>query len=132
MRTRFALTSDDVHKMMAAAKAEAAKNNWKVTIAILDDSGAILMVERLDGAGGISAEVAIGKARTAAVTGRSSKFFEDRVKERPAFITYPSEVLFQGGLPVMHQGECVGGVGVSGVQSHEDEQVAKAGVDALG
>ena len=131
MRTKHALESADVQKMMAACKAEAAKNNWKVTIAILDDTGAPLLVERLDGAGPVSAEVAIGKARTAAVSGRPSKFFEDRVKERPAFITYPAAIMFQGGLPIMYQGQCVGGIGVSGVQSHEDEQVAKAGVDAL-
>jgi glc operon protein GlcG len=131
MRTKHALESADVQKMMAACKAEAAKNNWKVTIAILDDTGAPLLVERLDGAGPVSAEVAIGKARTAAVSGRPSKFFEDRVKERPAFITYPAAIMFQGGLPVMYQGQCVGGIGVSGVQSHEDEQVAKAGVDVL-
>ena len=82
--------------------------------------------------GAISAEVAMGKARTSALTKRPTKFFEDRVKERPAFVTFPTPgVVFQGGLPLMYQGECVGAIGVSGVQSHEDEQIAKAGVDAL-
>jgi len=119
--------------MMEACKAEAQKNNWKVTIAIVDDSGAALLVERLDGAGPISAEVAMGKARTSADTRRPTKFWEDRIKERAAFLTFPTQgVLFQGGLPLMHQGECVGAIGVSGVQSHEDEQVAQAGVAALG
>jgi len=119
--------------MMTACKAEAQKNKWIVTIAIVDDSGAALLLERMDGAGPISAEVAMGKARTSAVTKRPTKFFEDRVKERPAFVTFPTGgVLFQGGLPLIHQGECVGAIGVSGVQSHEDEQIAKAGVDALG
>jgi glc operon protein GlcG len=133
MRNRPALTSTDVHKMMEACKAEAQKNNWKVTIAIVDDSGAALLVERLDGAGPISAEVAMGKARTSAMTRRPTKFWEDRVKERAAFLTFPTPgVMFQGGLPLMHQGECVGAIGVSGVQSHEDEQVAQAGVAALG
>ena len=133
MRNRPALTSADVQKMMAACKAEAQKNKWNVTIAIVDDSGAALLVERMDGAGPISAEVAMGKARTSAATRRPTKFWEDRTKERPAFLTFPSGgVLFQGGLPIMHQGECVGAIGVSGVQSHEDEQIAKAGVDALG
>jgi uncharacterized protein GlcG (DUF336 family) len=133
MRNRPALTSADVQKMMAACKAEAQKNKWNVTIAIVDDSGAALLVERMDGAGPISAEVAMGKARTSAATRRPTKFWEDRTKERPAFLTFPSGgVLFQGGLPLMHQGECVGAIGVSGVQSHEDEQIAKAGVDALG
>jgi glc operon protein GlcG len=132
MRNRPALTSSDVQKMMAACKAEAAKNKWAVTIAIVDDSGAALLVERLDGAGPISAEVAIGKARTSALTRRPTKFWEDRAKERPAFLTFPADVMFQGGVPVMYQGDCVGAIGVSGVQSHEDEQVADAGAKALG
>ena len=133
MRQRPALTAADCHKMMEACKAEAQKNKWPVTIAIVDDSGAALLVERLDGAGAISATVAMGKAQTSAVTKRPSKFFEDRIKERPGFVTFPTPgVMFQGGLPLVHQGECVGGIGVSGVQSHEDEQVAQAGVSALG
>jgi len=133
MRQKPALTSTDCHKMMAACVAEANKNKWAVTIAIVDDSGAALLVERLDGAGAISATVAMGKAQTSALTKRPSKFFEDRVKERPGFVTFPTPgVMFQGGVPIVHQGECVGGIGVSGVQSHEDEQVADAGVKALG
>jgi glc operon protein GlcG len=133
MRQKPVLTADDCHKMMAACKAEAQKNKWAVTIAIVDDSGAALLLERLDGAGAISATVAIGKAQTSALTKRPSKFFEDRVKERPGFVTFPTPgVMFQGGVPIVHQGECVGGIGVSGVQSHEDEQIAKAGIAALG
>ena len=133
MRNRPVLTAADAHKMMAACKAEAQKNKWAVAIAIVDESGAAILLERLDGTGAIASEVAMGKARTSALTKRPSKFFEDRVKERPAFVTFPTPgVLFQGGLPLMHQGECVGAIGVSGVQSHEDEQVAQAGVAALG
>jgi glc operon protein GlcG len=86
----------------------------------------------MDGVGPISAEVAIGKARASALTKRSSKFFEDRVKDRPAFVTFPAGTLIQGALPIMHQSECVGAIGVSGVQSHEDEQIAQAGINALG
>ena len=133
MRQKPALTASDCVKMMAACKAEAQKNKWAVTIAIVDDSGAALLLERLDGAGAISAQVAMGKAQTSALTKRPSKFFEDRVKERPGFVTFPTPgVMFQGGVPIVHQGECVGAIGVSGVQSHEDEQVAQAGVTALG
>jgi len=133
MRQKPALTSTDCHKMMAACIAEAQKNKWAVTIAIVDDSGAALLLERLDSAGAISAKVAMGKAQTSALTKRPSKFFEDRVKERPGFVTFPTPgVMFQGGVPIVHQGECVGAIGVSGVQSHEDEQVAQAGVSALG
>jgi len=98
-----------------------------------DDSGAALLLERLDGCGAIASTVAMGNAQTSALTKRPSKFFEDRVKERPGFVTFPTPgVLFQGGVPIVHQGECVGAIGVSGVQSHEDEQIAQAGVTALG
>ncbi len=131
MRQKPALTADDCHKMMAACKAEAQKNKWAVTIAIVDDSGAALLLERLDGCGAIASTVAMGKAQTSALTKRPSKFFEDRVKERPAFANFPAGILIQGGLPIMHKNECVGAIGVSGVQSHEDEQVAQAGVNAL-
>ena len=133
MRTKPCLTADDAHRMMAACKAEAAKNGWKVAIAIVDDSGAAFLIERLDGAGGISSDVALAKARTSAVTKRPTKVFEDRVKERPGFVTFPTPgILIQGGLPIIYQDECVGAIGVSGVLSHEDEQIAKAGIDALG
>jgi glc operon protein GlcG len=106
--------------------------SWSVSVAIVDDSGFLLGFERMDGAPPISAEVSFGKARTSALTKRPSKFFEERVKERPAFANFPAGILIQGGLPIMHQNECVGAIGVSGVQSHEDEQVAQAGVAALG
>ena len=133
MRQKPALTNSDAHKMMAACIAEAQKNKWNVAVAIVDDGGAVLLLERLDGCGAISADVAVKKAQTSALTKRPSKFFEDRVKERPGFVTFPTPgVMFQGGLPLVHQGECVGAMGVSGVQSHEDEQVAQAGVTALG
>lgn len=131
MRTKPCLTAADAQKMMAACKAEAQKNKWNVTIAIVDDTGAALLLERMDGCGAISAEVALGKAKTSAVTKRPTKFFEDRVKERPAFMGFPAGILIQGAVPLMHQGECVGAIGVSGVQSHEDEQVAQAGANAL-
>jgi glc operon protein GlcG len=132
MRDKPCLTPDDIAKAMAACKAEAVKNTWSVAIAIVDDGGFLLHFDRMDGVAGLSAEVAIGKARTAALTRRPSKFFEDRVKERPAFANFPAGVLIQGGLPIMHRNECVGAIGVSGVQSHQDEQVAQAGVSALG
>jgi glc operon protein GlcG len=132
MRTKPCLTSADVKKMMAACLAEAAKNKWNVTVAIVDDGGFMLGLERMDGAVVTTAEVAVGKARTSALTQRPSKFFEDRVKERPAFLAFPAGLLIQGGLPIMHQGDCVGAIGVSGVQSAEDEQVAQAGIAALG
>jgi glc operon protein GlcG len=132
MRTKPSLTLADVKTMLAACEAEATKNNWAVAISIVDDGAYLLGFERMDGAPLISAEVSLGKARTSAMTKRPSKFFEDRIKDRPAFVTFPAGLLIQGALPIMHQNECVGAIGVSGVQSHEDEQIALAGVKALG
>jgi glc operon protein GlcG len=132
MRTKSCLTSADVKKILAACEAEAAKSKWAVSIAVVDDGGFLLGLSRMDGASAITAEVATGKARTSAMTKRPSKFFEDRVKERPAFVNFPAGILVQGGLPLIHDNDCVGAIGVSGVQSHEDEQVAQAGVNVLG
>ena len=128
MRNKPCLTSTDVKQMMAACIAEAQKNKWNVSVTIVDDAGILLGFERMDGAPAISAEVSFGKARTSALTRRPSKFFEDRVKERPAFANFPAGLLIQGGLPIIARNECVGAIGVSGVASHEDEQVAQAGV----
>lgn len=132
MRNKPTLTADDAQKMMVACIAEAQKNNWKVAIAIVDDAGQLWQLQRLEGAGRVTANVALGKARTAAMMGRPSKAMEDRVKERPAFLAFPDILPIQGGVPILSGGECVGAIGVSGVQSHEDEQVANAGVAALG
>ena len=131
MRNKPTLTGSDVQKMVAACKSEAAKNKWAVAIAVVDDAGYLLYLERLDGAGPVTAEVATEKAVTAARTRRPSKFWEDRLKERPAFMKFPGVLPLQGGVPVMYQNECVGAIGVSGVQSHEDEQIANAGAAAL-
>jgi len=131
MRDKPCLTAADVETAMNACKAEAQDNKWNVAIAVVDEGGYLLAFHRMDGAPPISAEVAIGKAHTSAMTRRPSKFFEDRVKERPAFVNFPAGILIQGGVPILHQGECVGAIGVSGVQSFEDEQVAQAGVAAL-
>ena len=131
MRTKECLTAADVKKMLSACEAEATKNKWAVSISIVDDGGFLLGALRMDGASAITAEVSIGKAKTSAMTKRPSKFFEDRIKERPAFAGFPAGILIQGGVPVMHANECVGAIGVSGVQSHEDEQVAQPGADAL-
>jgi glc operon protein GlcG len=131
MRKKPCLTSSDVHKMAAACRAEAEKNKWNVTTAIVDDAGVLLHLDRMDGATPTTAEVATQKAKTSAITRRPSKFWEDRVKDRLGFINFPGVLQIQGGLPIMYEGECVGAIGVSGVQSHEDEQIAKAGIDVL-
>src|ERR1700730_1061974 len=98
MRTKPCLTSADAQKMMAACKAEAEKNNWKVSIAIVDDAGALLHLERMEGAGPTTPEVAHGKARTAALTKQPTRLWEERVKERPAFLNYPAGLSIWGGV----------------------------------
>ena len=131
MRSRQVLTATDVQKMMAACKAEAEKNKWNVTIAIVDDGGYLLQLDRMEGAGPLTAEVAAAKARTSAVTRRPTKAWEDMVKDRPVFMKFPDNLPIQGGVPILHQGDCLGAIGVSGVQSHQDEQVAQAGIATL-
>ena len=131
MRTKTALTAEDAADIMTAAKAEAMAQNWNVSIAVVDEAGYLLHLERMDGAGLQSPEVATQKARTAALAKTPTKTLEEIVKERPGMLLFPGRLPLQGGVPIMHNGECIGGVGVSGVKSHEDEVVAMAGVKVL-
>ena len=127
------LTLEDCKKISAAAEAEAKKNNWNVCIAILDDGGHVLHLIRMDGATPANARIATEKARTAAETRRSTAMWEERIKGgRTSMLGMPGITPVQGGLPIVIDGVCIGAVGVSGVQSHEDEQIAKAGIDTLG
>ena len=131
MKTKPCLTLDDCKKITAACEAEARRNKWDVVIAILDDGGHLLMLERMDGATPANAEIAVQKGRSAAISRRSTKMWEDRIKDGRVSMLKMPVLPVQGGIPVMYQGECVGGIGVSGVQSHEDEQIAQAGANAL-
>jgi len=133
MKTRAMLTLEDCKRMSAAAEAEARKNNWNVCVAILDDGGHLLHLIRMDGATPANSRIAIEKGRTAAETRRSTAMWEERIKSgRTAMLKMPGVTPVQGGLPIVIDGECIGAVGVSGVQSHEDEQIAKAGISVLG
>ena len=132
MKNRPMLTLEDCRKITAAAEAEARKNNWNVCIAILDDGGHLLHLARMDGASPANARIAIEKGRTAAETRRSTAIWQERVAKRPELLMIPQVTPVQGGLPIVAEGTCVGAVGISGVQSHEDEQIAKAGIAALG
>jgi len=132
MKARQELTLDDCEKVAAAALAEARQNKWIVSIAILDDGGHLLHFVRMDGASPASAAIGVEKARTSAMTRRTSGMWEERIKQgRTAMLKMPGILPVQGGVPIIAEGSCVGGVGVSGVQSHEDEQIAQAGIDAL-
>ena len=133
MKTRPLLTLEDCRKISAASEAEAKKNNWIVCIAILDDGGHLLHLVRMDGASPANARIAVEKGRTAAESRRSSLVWEERIKAgRNSMLGMPGITPVQGGLPILAEGVCLGGVGVSGVQSHEDEQIAAAGIRALG
>ena len=134
MHQKHVLDLDDVKRIAAAAEAEALAHQWSVTIAIVDDGGHLLWLQRLNGAPPVSAHIAPAKARTSALGRRESKIYEDIVNQgRVAFLSAPElEGLLEGGVPVMVAGQCIGAVGVSGVQSAQDAQIAKAGVAALG
>lgn len=134
MKQKPYLGLDDVKRIAAAAEAEALSHNWAVCIAIVDDGGHLLSLQRLDGAAPISAQIAPAKAHTAAVGRRESKVYEDMINQgRMSFLSAPGlNGLLEGGVPVMVDGVCVGAVGVSGVKSTEDAQIARAGIAALG
>ena len=134
MQTKSVLTLSDVRAIAQAAEAEALANQWPVTIAIVDEGGHLLWLQRLDGAAPLSAHIAPAKARTAAMGRRESKVYEDVINQgRYAFLSAPTlEGMLEGGVPVLVGGQCVGAVGVSGVKSSEDAQIARAGIAALG
>lgn len=134
MKNKPVLDLADIKAIAAAAEAEALKNNWAVSICIVDDGGHLLSFVRLDGAAPISAHIAPGKARTAAMGRRETKVYEDMINGgRASFLSAPSlEGMLEGGVPIMKDGQCLGAVGVSGVKSNEDAQIAKAGIAALG
>ncbi|MCX7662743.1 MAG: GlcG/HbpS family heme-binding protein [Tepidimonas sp.] len=134
MKSRAVLELADVKAIAAAAEAEALKNHWAVTIAIVDEGGHLLWLQRLDGAAPVSAHIAPAKARTAALGRRESKVYEDVINQgRTSFLSAPTlEGLLEGGVPIIHEGEVIGAVGVSGVKSSEDAQIARAGIAALG
>ena len=133
MQTKPILTLQDVKKIAAAAEAEAIANNWPVVIAIVDDGGHLLWLQRLDGAAPVSSHIAPAKAKTAALGRRESKIYEDMINNgRMSFLSAPFiDGMLEGGVPIIHEGQVVGAVGVSGVKSAEDAQIAKAGIAAL-
>jgi len=127
------LTLEAAKKIAVAAEAEARKNNWNVVIAVVDDGGHLVYLQRIDGTQTGSIDVAIGKARTSAAFKRPTKVFDELAKTRPSITSIsPTAVLLEGGVPVVVGGQVVGAVGVSGVTSQQDAQIAEAGIAALG
>ena len=132
MLTKSVLTVAETTQILDAARAEAEKNNWAVTIAVVDDGGHLLSLLRLDGCAPVGAYIAPEKARTAALGRRESKVYEDMINGgRTAFLSAPLAGTLEGGVPVIVDGQVVGAVGVSGVKADQDAQVAKAGATAL-
>jgi uncharacterized protein GlcG (DUF336 family) len=130
MRQKWSLTNEDVQKIVAACKREAAKNNHEATIAIVDEAGHLLYLERPHTHRPNGVEMATGKARTGALRARASSALESRAKDRPGFLMVPNCLPIRGGVPIFYKGELVGGVGISGIDVH-DEPIAQAGADAI-
>ncbi len=132
MKMKFILTLADAKRVAAAAAEEARRNNWSVVIAVVDDAGLLVYLERLDGVQPASCDIAQAKARAAALFRRPTKALEETVAGgRVALLSLPHITPVEGGLPLVYEGQIVGAVGVSGVQSFEDGIVAKAGAEAL-
>jgi len=133
MQTKSVLTLEDAKKIGAAAEAEALANKWNVVISVVDDGGHLLWLQRMDGAAPISSYIAPQKARTAALGRRESKVYEDMINNgRVSFLNAPElQGMLEGGVPIVIDGQTIGAVGVSGVKSTEDAQIAKAGIAAL-
>ncbi len=133
MNTKPILSLSDVQQILEAARIEAEKNNWPVTIAVVDDGGHALGLIRLDGAAPLTPYIATEKARTSALGRRETKSFEEMINGgRTAFLSAPIQGALEGGVPVIVDGQVVGAVGVSGVKSDQDAQIARAGIEALG
>ncbi|MCP1651187.1 heme-binding protein [Pseudomonas sp. GD04087] len=132
MLNKAVLTQQEVGRILAAARDEAQRNHWAVSIVVVDDGGHPLALERLDGCAPASAYIATEKARSAALGRRETKGYEDMVNNgRVAFLSAPLITSLEGGVPVVVEGQVIGAVGVSGVKAGEDAQVASAGVAAL-
>jgi glc operon protein GlcG len=129
---RKVLTIAAVKAIMNAAEAEAIRNNWNVSIAIVDAHGELIAFRRMDNASIASVDISQGKARTAARLRRPTKMLADAMASgNLAFLSVDGITALQGGLPIEAGGVVIGGIGVSGVTSVQDEQVAAAGVTAL-
>ena len=132
MLQHAALSLEDAKRVAAAARAEAEKNGWAIVIAVVDDGGHLMYLERLDGTQKASSRIAEAKGRTAILFKRPTKAIEDNVLEgRTVMMGLPGAVPLEGGVPLMKDGQFVGGIGVSGVQSFQDGVVARVGAAAL-
>ena len=131
METKKIMGLSDAKRIAAAAEAEAQRNNWDVVIAVVDDGGHLMYLQREKAQLG-SIDVAINKAKVALMFRRPTKFWEEMVAQgRQGYLAMPGMLPIEGGLPLISDGHVVGAIGISGVKSNEDAQIAKAGVTAL-
>ena len=131
MYTKKILSLDDVKRVVEAAEAEAKRNNWNVAIAVVDDAGHLMYLQREKAQLG-SIEVAITKARVALMFRRPTQFWEETVASgRLGYLSMPGMLPIEGGVPLVYESQIVGAIGVSGVKSQEDGQIAQAGANAL-
>lgn len=132
MNSKFVLSQKEVALILAAGRTEAQRNQWPVSIAVVDDGGHLLALERLDGCAPIGAYICMEKARTSALGRRESNVYEEMVNNgRNAFLSAPLLTSLEGGVPIIVDGQVIGAVGVSGVKSAQDAQIARAAVLAL-
>ena len=132
LRSRMVIGLDAARKITAAAEAEAARNNWNVSIAIVDESGRLLHFLRMDDTTNASVDIAIAKARHAANYQRDTGFHQQLLqKGNNVVLSLPGSMPLEGGVRLLNDGRVIGGIGVSGVQANEDDQIAQAGADWL-
>lgn len=130
--TKSFLTLEDAKLVAAAAEAEALRNNWSVVIAIVDEGGHLIYLQRLDNTQIGSVDVAIQKARSAIAFRRPTKILEEQINQgHLRYLGLPGAIPIEGGLPMVFKDQFLGAIGVSGVRSHQDAQIAQAGIDAL-
>ncbi len=130
--TKNFLTLEDAKLVAAAAEAEALRNNWSVVIAIVDEGGHLIYLQRLDNTQIGSVDVAIQKARSAIAFRRPTKVLEEQINQgNLRYLGLPGAIPIEGGLPMVFKDQFLGAIGVSGVRSHQDAQIAQAGIDAL-
>lgn len=130
--TKSFLTLEDAKLVAAAAEAEALRNNWSVVIAIVDEGGHLIYLQRLDNTQIGSVDVAIQKARSAIAFRRPTKVLEEQINQgHLRYLGLPGAIPIEGGLPMVFKDQFLGAIGVSGVRSHQDAQIAQAGIDAL-
>jgi glc operon protein GlcG len=133
MQTKAILSRDDTVRVVAAAREEAQRNGWAVTIAVVDDGGHPLALERLDGCAPIGAYIATEKARSAALGRRETRLYEEMINAgRTAFLSAPTlSGMLEGGIPLIVDGQVIGAIGVSGVKPDQDASIARAGSETL-